>query len=126
MYILHERLLPGLFPLLPLFLFVLLEDLSLGAGGTFAPSSLASDKPIAIAWRGLVTFLPLLPLYNSPLFISCIFSSTSSCDFFEYLAIKSIFKVMKYSVALQNACRLLSNRSNEVILVRCIYYLCEL
>src|SRR6266542_2259138 len=77
----YERLLPELLFLLP-------EVFSFGGGGTFAPSSLASDKPIAIAWRGLVTFLPLLPLCNSPLFISCIFSSTSSCDFFEYLAIK--------------------------------------
>jgi hypothetical protein len=32
--------------------------------GTFSPSSLASDKPIAIACLREVTFLPLRPLFN--------------------------------------------------------------
>src|SRR5437867_10633041 len=66
------------------------EERSLG-WGTLAPSFLASDKPMAIACLGLVTFLPLLPLRSSPLFISCIFSSTSFCDYFDYLAIKIKF-----------------------------------
>jgi hypothetical protein len=81
----YERLLPVFLPL-PELLFLSREELL--AGGTFAPSFRASDNPIATACLGLVTFLPLLPLCSSPLFISCIFSSTSSCDFFEYLAIK--------------------------------------
>ena len=32
--------------------------------GTFPPSLLASDKPIAMACLRLVTVLPLLPLFN--------------------------------------------------------------
>lgn len=39
-------------------------------GGTFAPSFLASDSPMAIAWRRLVTFLPEL-LLSCPRFCSC-------------------------------------------------------
>jgi len=53
--------------------------------GTFAPSFLASDKPIAIACLRLVTFLPL-PLFNVPSFFSCIAFSTLSPAFFEYFA----------------------------------------
>ena len=34
--------------------------------GTFAPFSLASDRPIAIACLRLVTFLPLRPLRSVP------------------------------------------------------------
>jgi hypothetical protein len=44
--------------------------------GTFAPSRLASDNPIAIACLRLVTFLPLRPLLSVPLFFSCIARST--------------------------------------------------
>jgi hypothetical protein len=40
--------------------------------GTLAPFFLASDNPMAIACFRDFTFLPLLPLFNSPLFISCI------------------------------------------------------
>ena len=54
--------------------------------GTLAPASLASDRPIAIAWRGFLTFFPLRPEVNLPRFISCIARSTFCCDFFEYLA----------------------------------------
>jgi len=81
----YERLRELLFRPRPVLLFLPPGEL---AGGTFAPSFLASDKPIAIACFGLETFLPLFPLRSSPRFISCIFSSTSSWDFFEYLAIK--------------------------------------
>lgn len=56
--------------------------------GTFAPSSLASDNPIAIACLGLVTFFPLLPLFNLPDFISLIAVSTFCWLLFEYFAIK--------------------------------------
>ncbi|MGN6491561.1 MAG: hypothetical protein ACTHLE_06150 [Agriterribacter sp.] len=55
--------------------------------GTLAPSLRASESPIAIACLRLVTFLPLLPLFNCPLFFSCIALSTLSCAFFEYFAI---------------------------------------
>ena len=41
------------------------------AGGTFAPASRASDKPIATACLRLVTFLPL-PVFKVPSFISSI------------------------------------------------------
>jgi len=34
--------------------------------GTLSPSFLASDKPMAIACFRLVTFFPLLPLFNLP------------------------------------------------------------
>jgi hypothetical protein len=70
--------------------------------GTFAPSFLASERPIAIACLGLVTFLPLLPLLSSPSFISRIDLSTLSCDFFEYFAIKMILMMVKY----QNTCHI--------------------
>src|SRR5262245_10636021 len=82
----HDRE-PRLLLPLPELLSLPLPDDSLGGVGTLAPSSLASDKPMAIACLGFVTFFPLLPLRNSPRFISCIFSLTSSVDFFEYLAI---------------------------------------
>jgi hypothetical protein len=51
------------------------EVLFLG-GGTFAPFSLASERPIAMACLGLVTFLSELPLSNVPFFIRCIALST--------------------------------------------------
>ncbi len=47
-----------------------------GGGGTFAPFLRASERPIAIACFGLVTFLPLLPDLSLPRFISCISVST--------------------------------------------------
>ena len=46
--------------------------------GTLAPSRRASDKPMAIACFGLVTFLPLRPIRSLPFFISCISSWTFS------------------------------------------------
>ena len=54
--------------------------------GTFAPSSRASDRPMAMACRGFFTFLPLLPDFSFPSFISCIARFTLLCDFLEYLA----------------------------------------
>jgi hypothetical protein len=62
----------------------------LGAG-TLAPFFLASDKPMAIAWSRLVTFLPLLPLRKVPFFLRRMALPTVFCDFFEYLAITVLF-----------------------------------
>jgi len=53
--------------------------------GTFLPSSLASESPIAIACLGLVTFFPERPLFSFPSFISCITFPTFSEVSFEYL-----------------------------------------
>lgn len=47
------------------------EDLR---GGTLSPSRRASERPMAIACFGLVTFFPLRPLRSLPSFISCISS----------------------------------------------------
>ena len=63
------------------------EDDFLGADflGTFAPSFLASDRPIAIACFLLVTFLPL-PDLSAPSCNSCMAFSTFSPAFFPYRA----------------------------------------
>lgn len=53
--------------------------------GTFAPASLASDKPIAMACFLLVTFCPEL-LLSVPALRSCMVFSTLSCAFLEYFA----------------------------------------
>jgi hypothetical protein len=55
---------------------------SLGFSGTLPPSSRASDRPIAIACLGFVTFLPEPPERSVPCFISCIAFSTFSDAFF--------------------------------------------
>ena len=52
-----------------------------------APAFLASDKPIAIACLGLVTFFPERPLFNSPCFISCMARSTLRLLSFCFAAI---------------------------------------
>jgi hypothetical protein len=52
------------------------SQLFFGAGGTFFPALRASDNPIAIACFGLVTFLPLRPLFSWPFFIAFISVST--------------------------------------------------
>jgi hypothetical protein len=57
--------------------------------GTFPPSLLASDNPIAIACLRLVTFFPDRPLLSSPCFRSCIALCTLSCAFFPYLAMSA-------------------------------------
>jgi hypothetical protein len=59
--------------------------------GTFAPSFLASDNPMAMAWDLDFTFLPLRPLFNLPRFFSCMALSTFSPARFEYFAIKLIW-----------------------------------
>ena len=81
-----ERFLPPFFELfLPPF-FEPFFELFL-ADGTLAPSSRASDRPIAIACFRLVTFLPERPLFYSPRFISCMARSTFLPAFLPYLAI---------------------------------------
>jgi hypothetical protein len=62
-------------------LFFLLE---LFFGGTFFPSRLASDKPIAIACLRLLTFFPDLPLLNVPALRFFIARPTLADAFFEY------------------------------------------
>jgi hypothetical protein len=57
--------------------------------GTFAPSSRASERPMAMACFLDVTFLPL-PLFSSPRFLSCMARSTFSPARFEYFAIMLI------------------------------------
>ena len=47
-------------------------SLYLDFDGTFAPLSLASDRPIAMACFRLVTRFPLLPLFNVPSLRLCI------------------------------------------------------
>ena len=63
------------------------------AGGTLPPSLRASDKPIATACFGLVTFRPEL-LLSCPRLNSCIVSSTFSWDFLPYraMAISFLFR----------------------------------
>lgn len=55
-----------------------------GGGGTFAPSRRASERPIAMACLGLVTFLPLRPDFSLPCFISFISRSTEAEAFGPY------------------------------------------
>jgi hypothetical protein len=52
--------------------------------GTFLPSALASDNPIAIACLRLFTFRPERPLFNVPALRFFITRSTSAEAFFEY------------------------------------------
>jgi hypothetical protein len=60
-------------------------------GGTFLPALRASDKPIAIACFGLVTFFPLRPLFSLPCFISRISVSTFLLAEEEYLRVPARF-----------------------------------
>jgi hypothetical protein len=53
--------------------------------GTLAPERRASDRPMAIACFGLVTFFPLLPLLSLPRLNSCISRSTLFCALGLYL-----------------------------------------
>jgi hypothetical protein len=64
-------------------------------GGTLPPAARASDNPIAIACLRLVTFLPELPLFKVPAFISFMTSSTFSDAFLPYLRAMSLSLVRK-------------------------------
>ena len=59
--------------------------------GTFAPERRASDRPIAIACFGFVTFLPE-PLFSLPRFISCIVAPTFFDAFSPYFALSIPFE----------------------------------
>jgi hypothetical protein len=59
-------------------------DLEDGFFGTFAPACRASEMPIAIAWRRLVTFFPLPPLLSLPCFHSCMTRPTFFDAFLLY------------------------------------------
>ena len=54
------------------------------------PSRRASDKPIAIACFGFVTFLPLRPLFSLPSFIARISRSTSLLAPGEYFRLDEV------------------------------------
>ena len=62
---------------------------SFGLGGTFAPFLRASERPMAMACFGLVTFFPLRPLFSLPCFISRI--SVSTCLPAEGLYLRADF-----------------------------------
>jgi hypothetical protein len=61
--------------------------------GTFLPSALASDSPIAIACLRLVTFLPERPLFSVPALRFFIARSTSAEAFLEYLRAMNLLPV---------------------------------
>jgi hypothetical protein len=63
--------------------------------GTFLPSALASDKPIAIACLRLVTFLPERPLRKVPALRLFIARSTSADAFLEYLRAMAFLRCTK-------------------------------
>jgi hypothetical protein len=61
--------------------------------GTFCPSALASERPIAIACLRLLTFLPDLPLFKVPVLRFFIARPTLADAFFEYLRAMIILPV---------------------------------
>lgn len=61
-----------------------------GAAGAFAPSRLASERPIAIACLRLVTFVPELPLRSVPSFRSCMARSTFADAFRLYFLLDGL------------------------------------
>jgi hypothetical protein len=61
--------------------------------GTFFPSALASERPIAIACLRLLTFLPDLPLFNVPVLRFFIARPTLADAFLEYLRAMIILPV---------------------------------
>ena len=60
------------------------------------PALRASDSPIAIACLGLVTFLPLLPLFSLPCFMAFISRSTLLPAAGEYLRVALFFAVADF------------------------------
>jgi hypothetical protein len=61
--------------------------------GTFLPSALASERPIAIACLRLLTFRPERPLFRVPALRFFIARSTLADAFFEYLRAMIILPV---------------------------------
>jgi uncharacterized membrane protein YcfT len=62
--------------------------------GTFLPSFLAFERPMAIACFGFVTFLPLRPDRSVPRFISFISVSTFLLAEGEYFRVEDFFFVV--------------------------------
>jgi hypothetical protein len=77
----------ALFALLPAFLLLLFFFAPVRLRGTFAPFSLASERPIAMACLRLFTVPPLppLPLFSVPFFRRFIALRTLFCAAFPYL-----------------------------------------
>src|SRR5262245_43060156 len=72
-------------PPLPYFFFLRLDAARRdGFGGTFAPFSRASDRPMAMACLRLFTVRPLRPLLSVPRLRRRIADSTVFCAFFPY------------------------------------------
>jgi len=63
--------------------------------GTFAPSALASERPIAIACLRLFTFRPERPLFRVPALRSLIARPTLADAFFEYFRAMIILPVTR-------------------------------
>jgi hypothetical protein len=63
--------------------------------GTFLPSALASESPIAIACLRLVTFLPDRPLFKVPALRFFITRSTSADAFLEYFRAMNVLPVVE-------------------------------
>jgi hypothetical protein len=61
--------------------------------GTFLPSALASESPIAIACLRLLTLRPDRPLFNVPALRFFIARSTLADAFFEYFRAMNILPV---------------------------------
>jgi hypothetical protein len=61
--------------------------------GTFLPSALASESPIAIACLRLFTFLPERPLFSVPALRFFIARPTLADAFFEYFRAMTILPV---------------------------------
>ena len=68
--------------------------------GTFFPSALASERPIAIACLRLVTFLPERPLFRVPALRFFIARPTFADAFFEYFRAMDILPVRENNLAL--------------------------
>src|SRR6187549_2647961 len=63
--------------------------------GTFLPSALASERPIAMACLRLVTFLPERPLFRVPALRFFIARATLAEAFFEYFRAMIILPVVR-------------------------------
>jgi hypothetical protein len=61
--------------------------------GTFLPSALASERPIAIACLRLLTFLPDRPLFNVPALRFFIARPTLADAFLEYFRAMTILPI---------------------------------
>lgn len=76
MYIYPVKQPTGEYNVYVLYSYFFAEEAEVFFEGTFAPFSLASERPIAMACFGLVTFLADLPLFNVPFSIFFMDDST--------------------------------------------------